>query len=86
MADRSRDPTIGCFAVSNLSGRPSRQVSTTKRNLVAHLPWAQEAPRFKSGRPDQNILRVFSDLLKACFTQNSSVEFGQTGGLNSQAV
>jgi len=43
-------------------------------------------PRFKSGRPDQNILRVFSDLLKACFTQNSSVEFGETGGLNSQAV
>jgi hypothetical protein len=43
-------------------------------------------PRFKSGRPDQNILRVFCDLLKACFTQNSSVEFGETGGLNSQAV
>jgi hypothetical protein len=43
-------------------------------------------PRFKSGRPDQNILRVFFDLLKACFTQNSSVEFGETGGLTSQAV
>jgi hypothetical protein len=33
MADRSRDPTIGCFAASNLSGRPPRQASTTKRNL-----------------------------------------------------
>jgi hypothetical protein len=40
MADRSRDPTIGCFAASNLSGRPSGQASTTKRNLVARLPWA----------------------------------------------
>jgi len=40
MADRSRDLTTGCFAASNSSGRPSRQVSTTKRNLVAHLPWA----------------------------------------------
>jgi hypothetical protein len=40
MGNRPRDLTIGCFATSNLSGRPSRQVSTTKRNLVAHLPWA----------------------------------------------
>ena len=40
MANRSRDPTIGCFAASNLFGRPSRQASTTKRNLVGHLPWA----------------------------------------------
>ena len=39
MADRSRDPTIGCFAPSNLSGRPPRQASTTKRNLW-RLPWA----------------------------------------------
>jgi hypothetical protein len=43
-------------------------------------------PRFKSGRPDQDISRIFFDLLKARFTQNSSVEFDQTGGLNSQAV
>jgi hypothetical protein len=43
-------------------------------------------PRFKSGRTDQNISRIFFDLLKARFTQNSSVEFDQTGGLNSQAV
>jgi hypothetical protein len=43
-------------------------------------------PRFKSGRPDQNISRIFFELLKARFTQNSSVEFGQTGGLNSQVV
>jgi hypothetical protein len=41
MANRSHDPTIGCFAASNVSDRPSRQVSTTKRNLVAHLPWAR---------------------------------------------
>jgi hypothetical protein len=41
-------------------------------------------PRFKSGRPDQNISRIFFELLKARFTQNSSVEFDQTGGLNSQ--
>ena len=43
-------------------------------------------PRFKSGRPDQNISRIFFELLKARFTQNSSVEFDQTGGLKSQAV
>ena len=43
-------------------------------------------PEFKSRRPDQNISRVFFDLLKARFTQNSSVEFWQTGGLDSQAV
>ena len=43
-------------------------------------------PRFKSGRPDQNIWRVFFNLLKALFTQNPPVEFRQTGGLNSQVV
>jgi hypothetical protein len=41
---------------------------------------------FESPRPDQNISRIFFDLLKARFTQNSSVEFDQTGGLNSQAI
>jgi hypothetical protein len=41
MADPSCDPTIGCSGASNLSGRPPRQVFTTKRNLVAHLPWAR---------------------------------------------
>jgi hypothetical protein len=41
---------------------------------------------FESPRPDQNISRIFFDLLKARFTQNSSVEFEQTGGLNLQAV
>lgn len=40
MADSSRDPTIGCVAAPNLCGHPSRQVSATKRNLLAHLPWA----------------------------------------------
>ena len=35
-------------------------------------------PEFESRRPDQNISRGFFDLLKARFTQNSSVEFGQT--------
>ena len=43
MGNRPRDPTIGCFAASNLCARPFRQVSTTKRNLVAHLPWAHRA-------------------------------------------
>jgi hypothetical protein len=43
-------------------------------------------PRFKSERPDQNISRIFFDLSKARFTQNSSVEFDQTGGRNSQAA
>jgi hypothetical protein len=38
-------------------------------------------PRFKSGRPDQNISRIFFDLLKARCTQNSSVECDQAGGL-----
>jgi hypothetical protein len=43
-------------------------------------------PRFKSGRPDQNISPVFFSLLKALFTRNSPVEFPQTGGLDSQVV
>ena len=43
-------------------------------------------PRFKSGRPDQNILRVFFSLLKAQFTPNPSVNFGQTGSLVAQVV
>ena len=38
-------------------------------------------PEFKSRRPDQNIWRVFFRLMKAPFTQNSSVEFWQTGVL-----
>ena len=42
--------------------------------------------RFKSGRPDQNISRVFFSVLKSPFTQNSPVEFPQTGGLDSQVV
>jgi hypothetical protein len=32
-------------------------------------------PRLKSGRPDQNISRVFFSLLEARFTENSPVEF-----------
>src|SRR6266851_1520283 len=43
-------------------------------------------PEFKSRRPDQNISRVFCSLMKAPFTQNSPVEFWQTGVLNSQVV
>jgi hypothetical protein len=41
---------------------------------------------FKSPRPDQNISRIFFELLKARFTQNSSVELWHTGVLNSQVV
>jgi hypothetical protein len=57
--------------------------STEVLGLTKLLPVALGAggPRFKSGRPDQNVLRIFFDLLKAPFTQNSSVvEFDQTGG------
>jgi hypothetical protein len=43
-------------------------------------------PRFKSGRPDQIISRIFFSLSKTLFTQYFVVEFCQTGGLNSQAV
>ncbi len=43
-------------------------------------------PRFKSGRPDQNILRIFLTLSKALFTQNCTVEFSQAGGLVLQAI
>jgi hypothetical protein len=43
-------------------------------------------PEFKSRRSDQNISRVFFSLLRALFGQNSSVEFRQTGGLDSQLV
>ena len=43
-------------------------------------------PRFKSGRPDQNISRVFFSLLRVLFTQMLTVEIPQTGGLDSQVV
>jgi len=43
-------------------------------------------PRFKSGRPDQNIFCVFFSLLKAPFTHPPSVEFWQPGGLVTQVV
>jgi hypothetical protein len=43
-------------------------------------------PRFESGRPDQNFSRIFFDLLKVRFTQNSSVKFNQAGGLNSRGA
>src|SRR5229473_1640706 len=59
-----------------------------KEGLPRDIPPALGAggPEFKSRRPDQNISRVFFGLLKAPFTQNSSVEFWQTGVLNSQVV
>jgi len=43
-------------------------------------------PRFKSGRPDQNIPRVFFSLLNAPFTEILTVGIRQTGGLDSQIV
>src|SRR5260370_40516945 len=43
-------------------------------------------PRFKSGRPDQNISRIFFSLSKIRFTQNFTVEYSQAGGLDSQVV
>jgi|ERR1700674_114353 len=43
-------------------------------------------PRFKSGRPDQNISRILFKLSETLFTPNFPVEFCQTGGLNSQVV
>jgi hypothetical protein len=67
MADRSRDPTIGCFA-SNLSGRLSLQVSTTKRNVVAHLPWARN-DRLQQLHSFLWLLCVFSNLGNLLFAQ-----------------
>ena len=43
-------------------------------------------PRFKSGRPDQNIPRIFFSLSEALFTPTIPVEFPQTGGLDSQVI
>jgi hypothetical protein len=43
-------------------------------------------PRFKSGRPDQIISRIFFRLCKTLFTQNFTVEIWQTGVLDSQVV
>ena len=42
--------------------------------------------RFKSGRPDQNISRIFFGLSKAFFTPSISVEFAQAGGLEAQVI
>jgi hypothetical protein len=69
MADRSRGPTIGCFAASNLSGRPSRQVSTTKRSLVARLPWAH-AIRLQQLHQLLSLLCVFSNSGNLFFAQS----------------
>jgi hypothetical protein len=69
MADPSCDPTIGCFAASNLSGRPSRQVFTTKRNLVAHLPWAR-TDRLQQLHFLLCLLCVFSNLGNLLFAQS----------------
>jgi hypothetical protein len=44
------------------------------------------SPRFKSGRPDQNISHIFLGLSKVLFTQFFTVEFSQTGGLDLQVV
>ena len=41
---------------------------------------------FKSPRPDQNISRIFFGLIKAPFTQDPSMEFWQTAGLDSEVV
>src|SRR5260370_29085039 len=42
--------------------------------------------RFKSGRPDQNISRVFFSFSRALFSQNFPVGCSHTGGLVLQAV
>jgi hypothetical protein len=39
--------------------------------------------RFKSGRPDQNISRIFCSL---SLHLNHPVEFSQTGGLDAQVI
>lgn len=69
MADHSRDPTIGWFAASNLCGRPYRQVSMTKRNLVAHLPWARTI-RLQQLHRLLTLLCVFSNLGNVLFAQS----------------
>jgi hypothetical protein len=42
--------------------------------------------QFKSGRPDQNISRIFLGLSKFLFTRFFTVEFSQTGGLDFQVI
>jgi hypothetical protein len=43
-------------------------------------------PRFKSRRPDQNILRIFLGIPKFLFTHFFTVEFCQTGGPDAQVI
>ncbi len=43
-------------------------------------------PRFKSGRPDQNIVPIFLGLLKCGHTECFSVEFSEAGGLVLQVI
>jgi hypothetical protein len=67
MADRSRDPTIGCFAASNLSGRPPRQAATTKRNV-----WrACRGPSDSNGCIPYFDFSVFSTIWGTCFSLKS---------------
>src|SRR5437016_7604219 len=43
-------------------------------------------PRFKSGRPDQNIVPIFFGLSKCGHTECFSVEFSEAGGLVLQVI
>jgi hypothetical protein len=74
--------------LSSLPGkrRLRREAYLTVQTIFILLLLGAGGPEFESRRSDQNISRVLFDLLKACFTQNPSVEFWQTGGLNSQAI
>jgi hypothetical protein len=62
--------------------------NVAKKGLLKDNPSGLGAggPRFKSGRPDQNTSGLFFGLSKDLFTPNWSVEFPETGGLNSQVV
>jgi hypothetical protein len=53
---------------------------------ILRLPWAQEVPSSNLGAPTKTS-RMFSLVYRiALFVQNSTVEFRQTGVLNSQVV
>jgi len=54
--------------------------------MDSELPGITTKVRKSSARADQNISRIFFGLSKGLFTPNFTVEFSQTGGLESQVV
>src|SRR5579859_32829 len=64
----------------------AEQSQTDQQDRFSATALGTGGPRFESGRPDQNISRIFLGLSKLHFTRFFTVEFSQAGGLDSQVI